>query len=87
MIVAGLAYGFWVAGWIFFAYGPQFVLCMLFGYLGAKRSGGDLITWMAVSFLWSLLPIAGVFVTWWRWHRTGQPAKPGGHGEQPQTTP
>ena len=68
---------FWV-GWAFFAYGPQFFLCLLFAYLAARRTRGDLLNWMAGGFLWSLVPFAGVVAMWWLWFRAGRRREPDG---------
>jgi len=80
---------FW-AGWAFFAYGPQLVLCLLFARWAARRARGDLLNWLAAGFLWSLVPFAGVVAMWWLWrgaekrrppdcelpHGGGRPATP-----------
>jgi len=61
----------------FFAYGPQLAICLWFGHATARRSGGDLLNWLAIGFLWSLVPFAGVAAMWWLWRRRGQPEQPG----------
>lgn len=57
------------AGWYFYALGPQFVICLLLGYLAARRSAGSLLNWLVVAFLAATLPLVGVaimLVLWWR---------------------
>ena len=62
-----LAYGAYVAAWAFFAYGPQLIICMLFAWSACKRTQGDLLNWLTLGFLWSLLPFIGVIAMWWTW--------------------
>jgi hypothetical protein len=64
-----LAYGAYVAAWAFFALGPQLVICMLFAWSARRRTHGDLLHWLVVGFLWSILPYAGVIGMWWTWRR------------------
>ena len=55
--------------WWFYALGPQLLLCLWFGYAAARRSGGDLVYWLAAAFCAALFPVAGVLVMlglWWR---------------------
>jgi len=73
-----------IAAWSFFAYGPQLALCLWFGYATARRRGGSLLDWLAIAFLWSLLPFVGVGAMWWSWHRSGRRPAPG--AEDPETT-
>jgi len=57
------------AGWYFYAFGPQMVVCLLFGYLAARKTAGDLLNWLIVAFFAALVPLAGVLVMlglWWR---------------------
>ena len=62
----------WIAykiGWYFYALGPQMVICMLFGYLTARKTAGDLLNWLIVAFFAALVPLAGVLIMlglWWR---------------------
>jgi hypothetical protein len=67
-----LAYGAYVAAWAFFAYGPQLVICMLFAWSACRRTHGDLLNWLTLGFLWSLLPFVGVFAMWWTWRRASR---------------
>lgn len=85
MIAADPAYAAYLAGWAFFAYGPQLVLCLLFAWWAARRADGDLLNWMAVGFLWSLVPFAGVVAMWWLWRgaekrRPARDTSPGAGG-------
>ena len=57
LAVDPVAYGAYVAAWAFFAYGPQLVICMLFAWSACKRTHGDLLNWLIIGFLWSLLPV------------------------------
>jgi hypothetical protein len=69
MTVASLAWIAYKTGWYFYALGPQLVICMLFGYLAARKTAGDLLNWLIVAFLAALVPIAGVLIMvglWWR---------------------
>ena len=74
LAVNAVAYGAYLAGWAFFAYGPQFVICLWFAWSACRRTHGDLLDWMAIGFLWSLLPFAGCIVMWWLWRRASQRA-------------
>ena len=67
-----LAYGAYVAAWAFFAYGPQLIICMLFAWSACKRTQGDLLNWLTLGFLWSLLPFIGVVAMWWTWRRAAR---------------
>jgi hypothetical protein len=71
------------AGWYFFAWGPQFLICLYLGYLCAKKTGGDLLDWLVAAFLASLIPIGGVLVMLAVWWRAGgaAPGKETGAGE------
>ena len=64
-----LAYGAYVAAWAFFAYGPQLLICMLFAWSACRRTHGDLLNWLVLGFLWSLLPFVGVVAMWLTWRR------------------
>jgi hypothetical protein len=75
-------YGAYVAGWAFFAYGPQLLICMLFAWSGCKRVHGDRLNWLTVGFLWSLLPFVGVVAMWWTWRRASRE----GRGATPAST-
>ncbi|HEY5387588.1 MAG TPA: hypothetical protein VIL79_06765 [Thermoleophilia bacterium] len=69
MTVASLAWIAYKAGWYFYALGPQLVICVLLGYLAARKTGGDLLNWLVIGFLAALVPLAGVVVMlalWWR---------------------
>jgi hypothetical protein len=49
--------------------GLELVICLALGYLGARKTGGDLVDWLAVTFLTSLVPVLGVVLAallWWR---------------------
>lgn len=46
--------------WVFYAFGPQLIICLVLAYYAARRSGGDLMTWLIVGFLLSVVPGAGV---------------------------
>jgi uncharacterized membrane protein len=50
------------AAWVFWALGPQLVICLLLGYAAAKRSGGSLLNWLIVGFLAAVVPLVGVVV-------------------------
>ncbi len=84
LAVNSIAYGAYVAAWAFFAYGPQLVICMLFGWSGCKRAKGDMLHWLTVAFLWSLLPFVGVIAMWWLWRHA---ARDHHGGEQGPETP
>ena len=62
------------AGWYFFAWGPQMIICLYLGYLSARKTGGDVLDWLVAAFVASLVPIAGVLImlaVWWRAGVTG----------------
>jgi hypothetical protein len=63
------------AGWYFFAWGPQMVICLYLGYLCARKTGGDLLNWLVAAFVASLVPLAGVLIMLAVWWRTG-PVRP-----------
>jgi hypothetical protein len=46
--------------WVFYAFGPQLVICLVLAHYAARRSTGDLMTWLVVGFLVSVIPVAGV---------------------------
>ena len=72
LAVNAVAYGAYLAAWAFFAYGPQFVICLSLAWSACRRTHGDLLNWMTIGFLWSLLPFVGCVVMWWLWHRASQ---------------
>ena len=74
LAINAVAYGAYLAAWGFFAYGPQFVICLGFAWSACRRTHGDLLNWMTVGFLWSLLPFAGCVVMWWLWRRASREA-------------
>jgi len=79
VIAASLPGVLFAAGWAFFAYGPQFVLCLVFAYYAARRADGDLLNWLTAGFLWSLVPFVGVVAMWWLWRGAeGRRAAPKG---------
>jgi hypothetical protein len=67
-------YTIYVAAWASFAYGPQLVVCMLFAWSGCRRAHGDLLRWLTIGFLWSLLPFIGMIAMWWTWRRASREA-------------
>ncbi|MEI6450847.1 MAG: hypothetical protein WCP98_13030 [Actinomycetes bacterium] len=74
-----LAWIVYKIGWVFYALGPQMVICMLLGYLAARKTAGDLLNWLIVAFLAALVPLAGVLIMLGLWWRAG--------AELPQSTP
>jgi hypothetical protein len=69
MIAADPLWIAYKAGWYFYALGPQFVVCLLLGYLTARRCAGSVLNWLVVAFFAAMLPLAGVIVMlvlWWR---------------------
>jgi hypothetical protein len=48
--------------WVFYALGPQLIICMVLGYAAARRSGGSMLNWLVVSFLVAVVPLIGVVV-------------------------
>ena len=50
------------AAWIFWALGPQLVICLLLAYAAAKRSSGGMLNWLIVGFLAAIVPLLGVVV-------------------------
>jgi hypothetical protein len=69
------------AGWYFFAWGPQLLLCLYLGYLSAKKTGGAVLDWLVAAFIASLIPIGGVIVMLAVWWRAGDPDAGGAHDE------
>ena len=47
------------AAWIFYALGPQLVICLLLAYAAAKRSSGSLLNWLIVGLPRRHRPAAG----------------------------
>lgn len=66
------------AGWYFFAWGPQMIICLYLGYLCARKTGGDVLDWLVAAFVASLVPLAGVLIMFAVWWRTGT-TRPGHH--------
>lgn len=50
------------AAWVFYALGPQLVICMVLGYVAARRSGGSMLNWLTGAFLAAVVPLVGVVV-------------------------
>lgn len=48
--------------WVFYALGPQLVICLVLGYVAARRSGGSLLHWLVGGFLAAIVPLVGVIV-------------------------
>ena len=56
------------AGWYFYALGPQLVVCLLLGFLAARRCAGSMLNWLGGAFFAAMLPLVGVaimLVLWW----------------------
>ncbi len=85
MTVASLAWIAYKTGWYFYALGPQMVICVLLGYLAARKTAGDLLNWLIVAFFAALVPLAGVLVMLGLWWRAGAalPAGPPQDAEPP----
>jgi hypothetical protein len=69
MIAADPLWIAYKAAWYFYALGPQLVVCLILGYLTAKRSAGSMLDWLAGAFFAAMLPLVGVavmLVLWWR---------------------
>ena len=69
MTIASLGWIAYRTGWYFYALGPQLVICMLLGYLAARKTAGDLLNWLIIAFFAALIPLAGILVMlglWWR---------------------
>ena len=47
---------------------------MLFAWSACRRTHGDLLDWLTLGFLWSLLPFIGVIAMWWTWRRASRDA-------------
>ena len=76
MTVASLAGIVYKTGWYFYALGPQLVVCMLLGYLSARKTAGDLLNWLVVGFFAALVPLAGVLIMFGLWWRAGAAMPP-----------
>jgi hypothetical protein len=71
------------AGWYFYALGPQMVICLLLGYLAARKTAGDLLNWLVAGFLASLVPLVGILImlgVWWRAGAALPQSAPGDEG-------
>ena len=68
MLIAGLHLPKSV--WMFYALGPQLVLCLGLGFQAWRRRGGDLLHWLTLSFVVAPVPVAGVVVMAWLWWRS-----------------
>ncbi|MFA4965681.1 MAG: hypothetical protein WC709_08625, partial [Thermoleophilia bacterium] len=82
MSAADLAYAVYKTGWAFYALGPQLAICLLLGYLTARKTGGSLLNWLVTGFATALLPLLGVLimaVLWWRAGAHAQPTPPAPH--------
>ena len=56
------------AWWYFYALGPQLVVCLLLGFLAARRCAGSMLNWLGGAFFAAMLPLVGVaimLVLWW----------------------
>ena len=51
--------------WGFYALGPQLVICLLLAWSACRRTHGNLLNWLALGCLCSLLPFVGIVVLWW----------------------
>jgi hypothetical protein len=71
MIAADPLWIVYKAAWYFYALGPQFLVCMLFGFLAARRSSGDLLNWLIGAFFAAMLPLVGVVIMVVLWQRSG----------------
>jgi hypothetical protein len=80
MTAANLPWIAYKTGWYFYALGPQMVICMLFGYLAARKTAGDLLNWLMVGFFAALVPLAGIVIMVGLWWRAGA-ALPGSSAE------
>ena len=58
---------------------------MLFAWSACRRTHGDLLNWLALGFLWSLLPFVGVIVMWWTWRRASHEASRRGAAPRERT--
>jgi hypothetical protein len=86
MTVGSLAWIVYKAGWYFYALGPQLVICMVLGYLAARKTSGDLLNWLIAGFCAALVPLAGVLIMlglWWRAGAVPPHGAPEG-GESPE---
>jgi hypothetical protein len=61
--------------WAFYALGPQLIICLGLAYYAARRSGGDLLKWMAGGFLAAVVPIFGIVVMAVLFYRSSRPAR------------
>ncbi len=61
--------------WAFYAFGPQLLICMALAYYAAKRSGGNLLNWLATGFLAAVVPVAGVIAMGLLFHRASRLAR------------
>ena len=61
------------AAWVFYALGPQLVICMVLGYVAARRSGGSMLNWLTGAFLAAVVPVVGVVVMLVLLRRVGRP--------------
>jgi hypothetical protein len=62
--------------WWFYAMGPQLALCLLLGFLAARRRGASLLDWLSGAFLAALVPVAGVLLMLWLWWRSPRRTTP-----------
>jgi len=74
MIAADPLSSAYKAGWYFYALGPQLVVCLLLGYLSARRCAGDLLNWLVGAFVAAMVPLVGVVVMILLWRRAGRAA-------------
>lgn len=61
--------------WVFYAFGPQLLICLALGYFAARRSSGSMVHWLVVAFLASVVPLAGVVLMLVLYRRTGVAAR------------
>lgn len=57
------------AVWVFYAFGPQLVICLVLAYGAARRSHGSMINWLVAGFLAAIVPVFGVLAMAWLYAR------------------
>lgn len=57
--MSDVGHALYQAAWVFYAFGPQLVICMALGYATARRSGGSMLNWLVIGFLAAVVPRQG----------------------------
>jgi hypothetical protein len=79
-MIGSVGHALYQTAWVFYALGPELVICMVLGYVAAVKSRGSRLNWLAAGFLAAVVPVAGaLLMAWLLWRSTSTSRR----GEQP----